>query len=76
MANEKINVHVREIKEQQKYYDFFKKLPKIMFWAMIIIGVIVGIVVEVTVGAELAAIFICGLFGAVAGAISYFLINS
>ena len=32
MAKEKILEHIIEIKEKQKYYDFYKKLPKIIFW--------------------------------------------
>ena len=49
MAKEKIIENVKEIKEQQKSYDFYKKLPKIMFFIILGMFFIWGIIDPATI---------------------------
>ena len=49
MAKEKIIENVKEIEGQQKYYDFYKKLPKIMFFIILGMFFIWGIIDPATI---------------------------
>lgn len=76
MAKEKILEHIIEIKEKQKYYDFYKKLPKIIFWVTVAFYGIIGIVLSNNIRhAGTGPFFVSLLIGLVVGAISYFLIK-
>ena len=71
MANEKINVHVREIKEQQKYYDFYKKLPKIMFF--IILGMFFIWGIHHSSGGWYSSSYYYGIMGVSSGFLCWFI---
>ena len=75
MTKEKIIEHVKEVEGQQKYYEFYKFLPKILFWATVVFYGIIGIVLSSNIREGAGPFFLSLFIGVVLGAITYFLVK-